>query len=545
MRADILLERWQQLGDEARGTAKLDLVATVALAVRMRAALLEAHAAPRGPVEPPWVSLSKPEPRRSPTTLGLTVCVPSPPSVASITLGPLMSFARPGCAYTITLDIPGAPCPPSDVPLYALDRLVSVLATVSPAEPATRRLGGAGESEPPPLRVAFLPATTSVAAPARLRIMLHVPPMDPADLPARLAILRLTFAGEPIASDRLPVTVAIRDGLAAPLALSSLLAGGKGKRVTPAVAPGGLLFVPSGGGVLSFDPTGAPLGPQWKAGAEPHRQCAYYDGGEERDSPLLLLADSSATGPPIVAVRADRLPTASLRDAVIAWTSPGPSSLTTRACHGVAVLRRHRVAVATVKGGLFVVGLCGGSAGKLLAALRLDGRSFGDALPVPKGFRRPDDEPPDCIAADDTTGAVFVSADGSVLAFHWSGAALVPAGRVLAAGQSSPIDAERGGKRLPRPLAVVPGRGSGGAATLVVGVLSTDEARSLAIRHPVADMPLVSSGSLCPGAKIVGLAADPGGGALVICDGGRERAVRVVEWSQHTAWVAGAAPAAE
>jgi hypothetical protein len=101
-----------------------------------------------------------------------------------------------------------------------------------------------------------------------------------------------------------------------------------------------------------------------------------------------------------------------------------------------------------------------------------------------------------------------------VSAFRWDGVALVSEGVVEAAGTAD----------NDRPLAVMlptPGRH---ISYLVVGTASTPTLRVL----PLSDRSLVHMHTL-EGIKVVGLAADPSGTALAVCDIVSE-AVHVLPW---------------
>lgn len=135
---------------------------------------------------------------------------------------------------------------------------------------------------------------------------------------------------------------------------------------------------------------------------------------------------------------------------------------------------------------------------------------------------------PEQVAVDAASGTVFVSVGMcAVEAFRWeegeredgSDGELVPLGRVGAAGTSSSY----------RPLAVLPpAPGAGGGGTLVVGTYKTRDVRVISL----PDLALLQTLELGGGVKAVtGLAGDPSGRALVVCDGtAADAPVHVLPW---------------
>lgn len=529
--ADALLERFSQLQEEVSATASL--VAhpeIVSLAARVRDVVLAAHAAPRRPVESPCISFLA-APPGSASGLGALEVPAAPARAKDVALTSLPRFGRPGCAVTLCLEVRA---PPQDSAASDVCDLVNVLATLTyPAEPG-------GADSPPPLPSRFLGATASVIpgdaslGRAVLRVRIHVPGDAVVERGARVAIHRVTLAGECVGGEgALPLTVPVWSSLGGPFALTGLLAGGAGRRVTPAVAPGGRLFVPTAKGVLAFDPSGEPDGtvvhPAASGGVFRPRACAFFEGDGGRGPPLLLLADASGHGDSVTAIDVSAGPSPHTPPRV-AWTLRVGRihDRTSDACFGIALLPAQGVAVALSTQCAFVVRLS-------------DGRCLsGHKLPAI----------PDSIAADSASDVVFISAAGRVHAFRCADSALRSAGVVEAAGQVTPVDREaaeiRAGRRvgLPRailsarPLAVVSTlRGpDAGARSLVVGVVFTGSLRVIALPADSAGpfrgdgLTLRREQELPAGVKVVGLAADPGGGALVVCDGGRGRAVRVMRW---------------
>jgi hypothetical protein len=125
---------------------------------------------------------------------------------------------------------------------------------------------------------------------------------------------------------------------------------------------------------------------------------------------------------------------------------------------------------------------------------------------------------PTCVAADPASGTVFASTsptdDYRVSVFRWDGAALVAEGVVEAAGFAN----------IDRPLAVMPPTPGRHTSYLVVGteteptlhVLSLPD-RRLVLKHTLEGM------------EVTGLAADPSGTALAVCDR-ISKAIHVLPW---------------
>jgi hypothetical protein len=123
---------------------------------------------------------------------------------------------------------------------------------------------------------------------------------------------------------------------------------------------------------------------------------------------------------------------------------------------------------------------------------------------------------PTFIASDPVTSVLYVSTSCNVSAFHCNGSALVSEGVVEAAGD----------KGYARPLAVIsPTAGQHTSSSyLIVGTCNASTLLVLSL----PDRRLVHTHTL-EGMKVKGLAADPSGTALAVCD--REsKAVHVLPW---------------
>jgi hypothetical protein len=123
-------------------------------------------------------------------------------------------------------------------------------------------------------------------------------------------------------------------------------------------------------------------------------------------------------------------------------------------------------------------------------------------------------EVPTFIAFDPATSTSYVSTGKQVTAFRWNGSALVSEGVVHAAGSTCDW----------RPLAVVPPAPGKRTSYLVVGTYTTPTLHVLSL----PDRRLVHTHTL-EGMIVMGLAADPSGTALAVCDSASE-AIHVLPW---------------
>jgi hypothetical protein len=123
-----------------------------------------------------------------------------------------------------------------------------------------------------------------------------------------------------------------------------------------------------------------------------------------------------------------------------------------------------------------------------------------------------------CVAADPASGTVCASTDARpsrvVSSFRWDGAALVAEGVVEDAGTADYL----------RPLAVMPPTVGRHTSYLVVGTLRMPTLHVLSL----PDRRLVHTHTL-EGMEVAGLAADPSGTALAVCDAA-SKAINVLPW---------------
>jgi hypothetical protein len=254
---------------------------------------------------------------------------------------------------------------------------------------------------------------------------------------------------------------------------------------TPAIAQQGTLYAPRCGSrdvvVVAADGTLLPSLPLAAVGLSSVTRCAAF----VETTGTLLLANASGTSSKLVAVHA--------ASRAVRW-----SASLNGGCWGIAVLPAQGVVI-----------LSDGSHDKL----RVHRLSDGVRVASTKATW------PTYVAADPASGNAYTSTRASspyyvVSAFRWDGAALVAEGVVEAAGTA---DSDR-------PLAVMlptPGRRT---SYLVVGTL--DEPTLLVLSLP--DRRLIHTHML-QGMVVTGLAADPSGTALAVCDAVSE-AIHVLPW---------------
>jgi hypothetical protein len=125
-------------------------------------------------------------------------------------------------------------------------------------------------------------------------------------------------------------------------------------------------------------------------------------------------------------------------------------------------------------------------------------------------------ESPFCVATDATTNTAYVNTGKTVTAYHWNGMELLPDAVVDAAGTA----------QKQRPLAVMPPARGLCTSYLVVGMGGSDSPNIRVLSLP--DRRLFHTHELV-GMHVVGLAADPSGTALAVCDAA-SLALHVLLW---------------
>jgi hypothetical protein len=296
----------------------------------------------------------------------------------------------------------------------------------------------------------------------------------------KVVIRGISVAGHPVTHRQsLPVHLAVVSGMLAPLRLEGAA---NDYLSTPVISSDGMLYAPRNDcpDVLVFSADGAPLPSLILARLKLStgtRAAAFNNA-----TATLLLADVNLVSSKLVAV-----------DAVsraVCWST---SLKLGNNCWGIAVLPVQGLVVASIYDAkeLRVYRLTDGT---LVATVHAQGPSF--------------------IAADPATATLYVSTGTRVTAFHWNGSALVPEGVVEAAGDNA----------YGRPLAVVPPAPGQRTSYLVVGTVRTP----ILLVFSLPDCRLVHTHTL-EGMVINGLAADPSGTALAVCDGA-SKAVHVLPW---------------
>ena len=265
--------------------------------------------------------------------------------------------------------------------------------------------------------------------------------------------------------------------------------GSAGYCVTPCISPEGRVYCPLGLGpeVLVFEFDGSPLPGLTvdSLGLSASTRWASYADGE---APSLLLLNMNYASSRLVSVDpATR---------TVRWTSSA-GGFNERA--GIATLASLGVVIINTSDHLF--------------AHRLSDGSRVGSLSVP-GLGR-------FLAADPATGSVFGSfADNGYVVHAWSCAAYEAGVRIASDG---PV-AAAGTIHDTRPLAVVPPAPGKRVSHLVVGVAFSSTLLVLSL----PGLSLVHTHSL-EGMQVMGLAADPWGGALAVCDAASET-LHVLAW---------------
>jgi hypothetical protein len=296
----------------------------------------------------------------------------------------------------------------------------------------------------------------------------------------KVVIHSISVAGQPVTHGQsLPAAVAVATGMLAPLRLEGAA---NDWTCNPVISGDGTLYAPRYGSpnVLVFSADGTPLPSLLLASLElssSMRAAAFDDA-----TATLLLADANLAASKLVSVHAV--------SRAVRWSTGLGSN-----CCGIAVLPAQGLVVASVN-----------RSNKLQVHRLADGALVSTALAVGPSF----------IAADPTTDTLYVSTGPCISAFWWNGSALVSEGVVEAAGN----------KGYTRPLAVVPPAPGHRTTYLVVGTYGAPTLLVLSL----PDRRLVHTHTL-EGMKVMGLAADPSGTALAVCDGASaSNAVHVLPW---------------
>jgi hypothetical protein len=299
---------------------------------------------------------------------------------------------------------------------------------------------------------------------------------------AEVVVNSVNVTGQPVTGGQaLPVRLQVIRGMHTHLRINDAA---KANMITPAIAHGDTLYAPRYGSpnvvVVAADGTLLPSLPLAALGLSSNTHCAAFIEA----TGTLLLADDREDSSKLVAVDA--------ASRAVRWSATLGGS-----CWGIAVLPAHGVVI-----------LSDGSHGKLRVHRRSDGVRVASAEAVYASY----------VAADHASGTVYASTGAhhscGVSAFRWDGAALVAEGVLEAADTADHF----------RPLAVMPPTPGRRTSYLVVGTLDVPTLRVLSL----PDRRLVHTHTL-EGMQVMGVAADPSGTALAVCDAA-SKAIRVLPW---------------
>ena len=479
---DAALERWRAESGAVReavstlSDAQLDAQFATLSACRgeMEAQL---QALPTAVVEPPFVGLLA----DSPALLSSIACFgrvisPLPVTANDLSLEGVPSNVRPGDTLCLRLSLGARHAAQSTEELeVSLGRLVEATQVETTLE---------GPGIAPQQLQAIL-----VHDPGQrcLRISLGIPAMSSRD--SHVSMVPIRIAGQPV--PRPPIMIEVRQGVMVPLTLRCTLAK---FGTTPCISPEGRVFCPPGKGdeVLVFDADGTPLlsFPVTNLGLSAETRLTAYVSGS---IPSLLVADTNGRPSLLVAVDPDTH--------AVRWTSVAGSLVRGVGYVSIAALPSLGAVVVCNESCLFAHRVSDGSR---VGGLKAPGLSW-------------------FLAADTATGTVYGSiCDNAVNATvnAWSCASdgatvnITSIGPVAAAGTRS----------VPRPLAVVPPAPGKGVSHLVVGIVGKPELLVLSL----PDLVLVHTHML-EGMRVTGLAADPWGGALAVCDAA-SKSLYVLAW---------------
>ena len=480
---DAALERWR-----ADSGAVLEAVSSMPdadLALQYASLLsrlddMEAllQALPIAVVEPPVVGLQIDASALLLSIAGFgSVLAPLSITAADLSLNDLPSRVRPGDTIFLRLSLGARHAAQSD------DELEVSLGWLAGATNVEATVEGPGVN-PRPLQASFLPDEA-------LRSLLVCIEVPPAVLyGTTINVAAVSVAGQLVCG--LPLSRLVRECMLIPMRLECdrfwLV-------VTPCISPEGLLYCPPGNGhsVKVFDAGGKPL-PDYPAsslGLSPHIFSATYADGEVR---TLLLADGLPGSSALAAVDpATR---------TVRWKSAVGDF---HKCRGIAALPSQNVAILMCSGSLFAHRL---SDGICVGSLETSENAM-------------------FLAADVATGALYGSITSGLggMVHAWACATDGAGGlRISLAGHV----AATGLWAYNRPLAVMPPAPGKTVSHLVVSMSNVTAYSNELLILSLPGLTLVHTQRL-EGVVVMGLAADPWGGALAVCDM-RSSGVRVVAW---------------
>ena len=468
---DAALERWRAESGAVRDALSSQSDAELAMQHAALSSRLDAmdvllQALPTAVVEPPRIALVDNADSLLPSIACFgRILVPLPVTVADLTLEGVPSSVRPGDFLKLRLSLGMRHAKQST------EELDDSLGMLVGATRIDATLEGPGV-EPQSVSATL----TADSAHHCLRIAIQVPVSVSGVASEFISVRTVSVAGRPVPC--LPVQVPVRRGIAGPLLLTC---NSTDSPTTPSISLDGRIYCPRGLGpdVLVFDSDGAPL-PGIPVASIGMTECTKWSALVNTDAPTLLLADWVTGSTRLVAIDpATR---------AVRWTSAVGSF---QGCFGIAALPT-----------LGVVAVSDGVSDLLVIHRISDGYRVG-SLELPNAA--------ELLAADNASNVVYGSVyeDGYHTVHAWL-CATDGANVRISAGD---FCAASGKAKLPRVLAVMPPAPGKRTAHLVVGLYGSSELLVLSL----PSLTVVHTHNL-RGVRMMGLAADPWGGALAVCD---------------------------
>jgi hypothetical protein len=421
---------------------------------------------PHGPVEPSLLRLELDEGALlSSIRAAGTVLGPCGVRAADVVVRGLPTTVRPGRPFQVELVLS------DDYPCRAPAELEAAAASLAFHARVNVALEIGADLQP--LHAMLVPASGVVA------VSVAIP--ESGGRGAEVVVSSVTVAGQPVAGGQaLPTRLPVFRGMHAPLVIN----GASNEYASaPVITSDGAMYAPLHGStdVLVFAADGTPQSslPLAALGLSAETSCAAF----VEATCTLLLADENGDSKLVAVDAASR---------TVLW-----SAALAGACLGIAVLPAQGVIVVSER-----------YLDKLHVHRLTDGVRVASAKAVWATY----------VAVDQASGTVFVSTvarfSREVSAFRWDGAALVADGVVEAAGTAGED----------RPLAVMPPTPGRLTSYLVVGTRFKPTLRVLSL----PDRRLIQKHTL-EGMEVTGLAADPSGTALAVCDAA-SKAIHVLPW---------------
>ena len=458
-------------------------------------------ASAHGPVEPATLFLEA-DPHGS--ILGRLVApLTVPGSCLEIALRRRFARARVPLVLELRL-LPTAPVAAHDSPSalhYALVALASAVSVEAVFEPP----GASALADPARLRY-----VTAIDAAHRCVLAYVFPPSaGTADrksfADSAVVIFGVAVSGTPVLpTSSLPLRVPFRPEIRIPQVLRQPLPGCNHPCV--AVTAHGELLVPTNSPlhIFAYGPDGESLPPLCLPQGEDAKISQQGPSAIAVDSAVgvILVGDHNGEGTRLVAVDSET--------GAVRWAL---TSGEVHDCRGIAVMSRHGVAVvgSNSRRSFLVVRVADGS---VLATMRCDGFV-------------------NYVAADDSSGAIFVCVDSSVWAFSWDGTRARLRDRGMIDSAEYDRDPDYGSASMGwmgRPLAIVPQELPDGESTAHL-VVATWNRRVLLVLD-ITSFALLRKVKLARSIQVQALAADPHGDALVVVS--KDEAVHAIRWPPPT-----------